>query len=451
MTQTESNSTAAIILAAGKGTRMRSTLPKVLHEVARQPMLAHVMQAAAAAGCDSLTVITGPAMPEVGNCAQAVNPNSRIAIQQEALGTGHAVMAARETLRDHDGNLVVLFGDSPLIQAETISMLIDMLAKDPRCAVAVLGFETSEPGAYGRLVIQNGELARIIEAKDAKPEELAITACNAGIMAIRGNLAWDMLEQIAPHNAQGEYYLTDIIDVARRLGYRCLAMMGPAEEALGVNSRAQLAEIEAIFQNRLRRRALDEGVTMIAPETVFLAADTEFGTDVLIEPNVVFGPNVVVGDGVEIRAFSHLEGAVIGDRALIGPFARLRPGSNIGEECKIGNFVEIKKAQIERDVKISHLSYIGDAHVGENSNIGAGTITCNYDGYKKYHTEIGQDVFIGSNSALVAPIVIGSGAYVGAGSVVTENVAPDSLAVARSRQSFKSEWAKNFRARMEKK
>ncbi len=445
----ESNATAAIILAAGKGTRMRSSTPKILHEIARRPMLGHVMRAARAAGCSPLAVVTGADMPAVGDYARSVQPGCLLAQQTQPLGTAHAVLAAREALRDHSGNLVVLFGDSPLIQPDTIARLMSTLSKDPHCAAAVLGFEAAAPGGYGRLVMTDGVLQRIVEAKDATDAERAITTCNAGIMALRGNLVWEMLEQIAPHNTQGEYYLTDIIAPAKALGYQCRVVMGDAGEALGVNSRAQLAEVEAVCQQRLREQAMAAGVTLIAPETVYLAADTELGEDVTIEPHVIFGPRVAVADGAVIRSFSHIEGAVIGHRAVIGPFARLRPGSNIGDDSKIGNFVEIKKAQIEADVKISHLSYIGDAHVGEGSNIGAGTITCNYDGYQKYHTEIGAEVFIGSNTALVAPVVVGAGAYVGAGSVVTDDVAPDALAIARSRQSYKAEWAKNFRGRME--
>lgn len=446
----ESNGTAAIILAAGKGTRMKSDLPKVMHQIACQPMLGHVMKAAADAGCAPLVIVTAPDMDDVADYAKTVDDACLIAIQNEQLGTGHAVLNAKDELCEHDGNVIVLFGDSPLITADTINHMEMALSKDPRCAVVVLGFTCDVPPAYGRLVMnEKREVLRIVEARDASPEELAITWYNAGVMAIRGSLVWSLLESIGCENAQGEYYLTDIIEIARSMGYGCKMVQGTPEEALGVNSRTQLAHVEHILQTRLRNAAMESGVTMIAPETVFMAADTEFGYDVTIQPHVFFGPAVVVGDGAEIRAFSHIEGTVIGDYAMVGPYARIRPGTNIGTECKIGNFVELKKATIEHGAKISHLSYIGDANVGEEANIGAGTITCNYDGYKKYHTEIGRDVFIGSNSALVAPVVIGAGAYVGAGSVVTEDVPADSLAVARARQSGKEDWAKDFRARME--
>ena len=446
----ESNATAAIILAAGKGTRMKSDMPKVLHAIASQPMLGHVMKAAADAGCAPLLVVTAPDMDEVIDYAKTVDEECLIAIQSEQLGTGHAVLSAKDELQDCEQNLIVLFGDSPLITPETINRMEMALSKDSRLAVVVLGFTCDEPPAYGRLIMNDKqEVMRIVEARDATLEELAITWYNAGVMAIRGSLAWSLLESIDCNNAQGEYYLTEIIEIARSMGYNCKMVEGTAEEALGVNSREQLADVERIMQHRLRAAAMEGGVTMTDPETVYLAADTEFGYDVTIEPHVVFGPAVVVGDGAEIRAFSHIEGAVIGDYAMVGPFARIRPGTNIGTECKIGNFVELKKANVEHGAKISHLSYIGDANVGEEANIGAGTITCNYDGYKKYHTEIGRDVFIGSNSALVAPVVIGAGAYVGAGSVVTEDVPADSLAVARARQSEKVDWAKDFRARME--
>lgn len=448
MTEHNHAGAAAIILAAGRGTRMRSDTPKVLHRIASAPMLAHVMHAASDAGCEPLVVVSAPDMPEVAATAQHVNPDCRIAIQHKQQGTAHAVLAAKMSLADHMGNVLVLFGDSPLMTSDTFARMQEMLSRNPSLAVVVLGFYTDFPPAYGRLILDDhGALQRIVEAKDATPDELEIGWCNSGVMAIRGSLVWDFLEQIGNDNAQGEYYLTDVVAVARKLGYSCAVCEGDADEVLGVNSRAQLADAEAILQDRLRTRAMEQGATLVAPETVYFAADTELGRDVLIEPNVFFGPNVTVGDNVHIKAFSHIEGAVIGNGASVGPFARLRPGSGIGEDVKIGNFVEIKKAQIEKGAKISHLSYIGDAHVGEEANIGAGTITCNYDGYKKYHTEIGREVFIGSNSALVAPVVIGAGAYVGAGSVVTDNVEADALALSRTRQTQKDEWAKNFRKR----
>lgn len=446
----ESNPTTAIILAAGKGTRMQSDMPKVLHKVARKPMLGHVMAAASAAGCSPLLVVTAPDMKEVADYAKTQDETCQIAIQREQLGTGHAVLAAQEIAAKNDHNLLILFGDSPLVLPETLERLQREISKNPKVGVAVLGFETPPNNAYGRLVINDtNELDAIVEVRDATPEQKQIRWCNSGVMAIRGGVGWEMLERISNENHQGEFYLTDIIAIARSMGFVCRMVEGSSAEAIGVNSRADQAAAEAAMQQRLRAKAMAQGVSMIAPETVFLCADTEFGYDVSIEPNVIIGEQVVIGDGVEIRAFSHIEGAVIGDYSMVGPFARIRPGTNIGVDCKIGNFVELKKAEIEHGAKISHLSYIGDAHVGENANIGAGTITCNYDGYKKYHTEIGRDVFIGSNSALVAPVVVGDGAYVGAGSVVTQDVSANSLAVARSRQSQKDEWATDFRKRME--
>jgi bifunctional UDP-N-acetylglucosamine pyrophosphorylase/glucosamine-1-phosphate N-acetyltransferase len=440
---------AAVILAAGKGTRMKSALPKVLHKVAGRPMLGHVMEAAMAASCEPLVVVTAPDMPEVA--AYAKKRTCLIAHQEEQLGTGHAVQMAQDALADFEGHVVVLFGDSPLILPETIEKLCETLNRDAQTAVAVFGFDVENPPAYGRLITSGAdELERIVESKDASAEELAVTLCNSGVMAIRGSLVWNLLAAIDNRNAQEEYYLTDIIAAARKEGYRCKVVMGDETEALGVNSRKQLSEVETLMQTRLRDAAMEAGVTMTDPASTFLCADTVLGQDVILQPGVFIGPDVTIGDGVEIKAYSHLEGCVIGDKAIIGPYARIRPGSNIGEECKIGNFVELKKAELESGVKVSHLSYIGDAHVGEETNIGAGTITCNYDGYNKHHTEIGKDVFIGSNSALVAPVVIGSGAFVGAGSVVTENVAADGLAIARSRQEVKAGWGQSFRERMEK-
>lgn len=443
------NQTAAIILAAGKGTRMKSALPKVLHAIAGKPMLAHVMDAATKAGCDPLVVVTAPGMRDVVEVAEQNATNCQIAIQAEQRGTGDAVLAAKDVLKDEQ-NVLVLFGDSPLMLPETFERMMRRLSDAPRLGVVILGFDGGDnPPPYGRLV-QNadGYVERIVEAKDASAAELAIRWLNSGVMAIRGNLIWEALEQIGDDNAQGEFYLTDIVEIITKMGYLCAMEEGDEREVLGVNSRADLAEAEAIMQKRLRKKALKHGATLIDPDTVYFSADTQLGHDVIVQPNVFFGPEVTVGNGVEIRAFSHLEGCVIGDNAMIGPYARLRPGTNVGEDCRIGNFVEIKKAQLEEGAKVSHLSYIGDAHVGAHANIGAGTITCNYDGYNKHHTEIGADAFIGSNSALVAPVVIGRGAMVGAGSVVTENVHNDALALSRGRQSEKENWAKNFRDKM---
>lgn len=444
---TESNHPAAIILAAGKGTRMRSATAKVLHHVAGRPMLAHVMQAAREAGCETLCVVCAPDMPEVEACARRVDAQVRIAHQAQQCGTAHAVLSAREALQAHEGDVVVLFGDSPLITPATIRTMLSALHEDPALAVVVFGFYSDDPPAYGRLMMdENGQLTNIVEAKDATPEQLAVGWCNSGVMALRGGpLLWELLARIGDDNAQGEYYLTDIIAAARRAGYRCRVVEGDETEALGVNTRAQLAGVEARMQQRLRSSAMEAGVSMIAPDTVFLSADTSFGRDVSIEPHVVFGPGVTVGDAVQIRAFSHIEGATIGESASIGPFARLRPGSEIGPACRIGNFVELKMARLEAGAKVSHLSYIGDAKIGAQANIGAGTITCNYDGYRKHHTEIGARVFVGSNTALVAPVRIGAGAMIGAGSVITQDVAGNALSLARARQVDKEEWAVNFR------
>ncbi len=448
---TEHKQNTAIILAAGKGTRMKSNTPKVLRKVANMPMLAHVMDAAKAAGCSRQVVVTSPAMPEVEAFTTAHNADAQIAHQTEQLGTGHAVLAAKDALAELSDNVVVLYGDSPLITAQTIDAMQTQLAQDDKLAIVVLGFNVANPPAYGRLILGEGnELLEIVEAKDATPEQLAITWCNAGVMAIRGALLWEMLSHLKDDNAQSEYYLTDLIAIARHMGYSCAMAEGSETEALGVNSRAQLAQVEALMQTRLREHAMAEGVTMIDPASVFLSADTQFGKDVVLQPNIFFGTKVRVADNVEIRANSHIEGTDIGKNAVIGPFARLRPGTNIGVDCKIGNFVEIKKADVCLGAKISHLSYIRDAQVGENANIGAGTITCNYDGYQKYQITIGKDVFVGSNSALVAPVNIGAGAIIGAGSTITKDVTEDALALARARQTLKKGWAKLFRQKAQK-
>lgn len=443
--------TAAIILAAGKGTRMKSDLPKVMHPIAGQPMVAHVLRTAEAAGLSPLTLVIAPGMHTVGSVAHTFDETVKIATQHEQLGTANAVLSAKEALANFEGNLVVLYADTPLITPETITRLNEALVQDARCAVAVLGFTPANPGEYGRLVVEKGQLVRIVENKDANPAEKQITLCNSGVMALRGSVAWALLEQIDNTNAKGEYYLTDVVALARKAGYTACAIEGDEIEVLGVNSRVELAAIETLFQQRRRTALMASGVTMIDPATVYLSADTEIAPDVLIEPNVFFGPGVVIGTGAHIKAFSHIEGSVIGEGAVVGPFARLRPGTNLGEKVKVGNFVEIKKSEIEAGAKINHLSYIGDASVGEGANIGAGTITCNYDGYHKYRTQIGRDVFVGSNSALVAPVTIGDGAMIAAGSVITEDIAPDALALARTRQEQKNAWAKDFREKNKKK
>ena len=439
--------TAAIILAAGKGTRMKSRLPKVLHKVAGLPMVGHSVTQALKAGCAPIAVVTAPGMDDVAKTVRNIGGEIDIATQKEQLGTAHAVLAARHVLGELEGNLLVLYGDTPLLTADTITRILAALEEDTSCAVAVLGFIPDDPGAYGRLVLgDDGSLARIVEAKDASDEELAIELCNSGVIALRGKTAWELLKQIDNKNAKGEYYLTDVVALARKAGYRAVAVEADPDEVLGVNSRNELAVAEAIFQYRARQAHMEAGVTLIDPDSTFFSTDTQIAPDVLIEPNVYFGPGVSIASGAHIKAFSHIEGATIGANTVVGPFARLRPGTVLGDEVKVGNFVEIKQSDIAAGAKISHLSYIGDATVGAEANIGAGTITCNYDGYHKHRTVIGREVFIGSNTALVAPVIIGDGAMVAAGSTITEDVAPDALALARTRQSEKADHAKQFRA-----
>lgn len=443
--------TAAIILAAGKGTRMKSELPKVMHKIAGRAMVGHVMHTALDAGLTNLTLVVAPGMHEVRSYASSVDETANFAVQEQQLGTGHAVLCAKEALKKFDGNLIVLYGDTPLITSETLNHLLEALTQDARCAVAVLGFTPNDPAEYGRLVLaQDGTLERIVEARDASDAERHISLCNSGVIALRGNVAWGLLESIGNDNKKGEYYLTDVVGIARAEGFTARVVEGHVAEVLGVNSRVELAQAEASIQEKLRTQHMINGVTLRSPETVYFSADTRIGTDVIIEPHVVFGTDVVIGDGVTIKAYSHIEGTVIGNNAMVGPFARLRPGTNLGEDVKIGNFVEIKKSEIEAGAKISHLSYIGDASVGEEANIGAGTITCNYDGYQKYRTIIGRDTFIGSNTALVAPVKVGDGAIIAAGSVITEDISADALAVARTRQEQKQDWAKGFRDKQKK-
>ena len=443
---THTTPTAAVILAAGKGTRMKSQLPKVLHKVAGLPMVGHSVKQALAAGCAPIAVVTGPGMESVAEVARSIGGEIDVATQKEQLGTAHAVLAARSALGEIEGNLLVLYGDTPLLTVETIQSILSALDEDKQCAVAVLGFIPDEPGSYGRLVLaEDGSLERIVEAKDATEDELMIELCNSGVVAVRGILAWDLLKQVKNDNAKGEYYLTDVVALARAAGHRAVVVEAEADEVLGVNARGELAMAEAIFQFRARQRFMEAGVTLIDPDSVFFAADTVIAPDVLIEPNVFFGPGVNIASGAHIKAFSHIEGAVIGENCTVGPFARLRPGAVLGADVKIGNFVEIKQSDIADGAKISHLSYVGDASVGAGANLGAGTITCNYDGYDKHRTTIGRDVFIGSNSALVAPVAIGDGAMVAAGSTITDDVTADALALARSRQEERVNWASEFR------
>lgn len=441
MTKTPSSSLACIILAAGQGTRMRSALPKVMHPVAGAPMITHVLAAAAELLPEQMVVVVAPAMEAV---EKAVAPN-KCAIQQKPLGTGDAVKAAKAALGSFKGDIIVLFGDAPLVTAEALRGL-QKKCEETGAAIVVAGFTPADPAAYGRLVIDKaGHLVAIVEAADATPEQRAIKLCNGGIMLFAGGKLWPLLDQLRDDNAKREFYLTDCVKLARAAGGTCAVAEMPADEVLGVNTRVELAEAENLMQQRLRTRAMLAGATMIDPSSVFLSADTKLGRDVVIGPNVVIGSGVEIGNNVEIRAFSHIEQTKINDGALIGPYARLRPGTVVGSAAHIGNFVELKNTEVGKGAKINHLSYIGDASVGDRANVGAGTITCNYDGFRKHHTHIGAEAFIGSNSALVAPVSIGDGAYVGAGSVITTEVPANTLAIARGRQSVIDDWAKRFR------
>ena len=433
----------AIVLAAGEGTRMRSSTPKVLHTVGNRTLLEHVLSTAMAAGGAELAVVLGPDHDAVASEAKRVAPQVEIYKQTERLGTAHAVLSAREAMAARPNDVLVMFGDTPLIQVDTLARLRAALADG--AAVAVLGFTPSDPTGYGRLITDKTGLAAIREHKDASETERAIGFCNGGLMALAGEHALDILTRIGNSNANREYYLTDAVAIARDMGLKAVAIETSEDDVRGINTKAQLADAEAVLQQRLRGAAMEAGVTMVAPETVFLSSDTTFGKDVTIEPNVVFGPGVTVADGALIRSFSHLEGARVGKGARIGPFARLRPGADLGADVHIGNFVEVKAATIEAGAKANHLAYIGDARVGAGSNIGAGTITCNYDGFGKHRTDIGSHAFIGTNSSLVAPVKIGDGAYIGSGSVITKDVPADALALGRGQQTIKEGWAKRLR------
>ncbi|HVA14622.1 MAG TPA: bifunctional UDP-N-acetylglucosamine diphosphorylase/glucosamine-1-phosphate N-acetyltransferase GlmU [Stellaceae bacterium] len=437
-------SLAVLILAAGQGTRMKSARPKVLHAIAQRPMVAHALAAAQALKPERVIAVVGPGMADV---AAAAAPAETV-VQALQRGTGDAVAAARGALDGFAGEVLVLYGDTPLVLPETLERL---LAERQRmsAAVAVIGMRPAEPGAYGRLVLgADGSLEAIVEAKDATPAQREIRLCNSGVMAIDGSRLWTLIDALGNGNgnAHREYYLTDIVGIARARGMRCAAIEAPAEEMMGVNSRAELAEAEALMQRRLRAAAMAAGVTFTAPETVFLCADTRLGRDCVIGPFVVFGPEVTVGDGVEIPAFCHIAGAEIGDHAIVGPFARLRPGAELAAHVHIGNFVEVKNSTLASGVKANHLAYLGDASIGAGTNIGAGTITCNYDGIDKHRTEIGKDVFVGTNASLVAPVAIGDGAMIAAGSVITEDVPADALALGRGRQVVKEGRATAWRS-----
>lgn len=436
-------SSLTVVLAAGEGTRMRSSLPKVLHPVAGQPLIAHVLEAAPKGPGASLAVVVGPDHRAVADEVARVRADADTFIQRERLGTAHAVLAAREAIARGADDLLVAFGDTPLISAATFERLRAPLKNG--AALAVLGFRAADPTGYGRLLIEGDRLVAIREHADASPEERKITLCNAGVMAFDGRRALDIIDRIGNANSKREYYLVDAVAIVRELGLEAVVIETSEDEVRGINTKAQLAEAEAVMQARLRKAALEAGVTLIAPETIYLAADTTFGNDVTIEPFVVIGPGVSIGDGAVIHSFSHIVQAAIGKKTSVGPYARLRPGTSLGDGARIGNFVETKAAILEAGVKVNHLSYVGDAHVGANSNLGAGTITCNYDGFSKHKTTIGEGAFIGTNSSLVAPVKIGNGAYVGSGSVITKDVPDDAMAVERSPQNNREGGAKRYR------
>jgi len=436
---------AAIVLAAGLGTRMKSATPKVLHRVAGKPMIGHILTALDGFDADRTIVVVSPGMPQV---AEFVAP--AVTVEQDPpLGTGHAVMAARDALSGFEGDVLVLFGDTPLLTGETMRAMVEARRGPDNPAVVVLGFRPDDPSEYGRLVQGgDGSLEQIVEARDATEPQRAIPLCNAGIMAIDGARLVDLLDAIGNDNAKNEYYLTDIVAIARARGWNCSVVeTDDPDEVMGVNSRAGLAEAEAAMQKRLRAHWMAEGVTLTDPETVWFSTDTVLGRDVTVGQNVVFGPGVTIGDNVDIRPFCHVEGATVEDDAIIGPYARLRPGADIGREVHIGNFVEVKEARLDEGAKANHLSYIGDSFVGAGANIGAGTITCNYDGFLKSRTEIGAGAFIGSNTALVAPVRVGNGAITGAGSTITTDVEENALAVTRGPQKDLAGWALKYRVR----
>ncbi len=432
-----------VVLAAGEGTRMKSALPKVLHPVAGQPLLAHVLEAAPHGAGTALAVVVGPDHAAVEAEVRRLRPDAKTFVQQERLGTAHAVLAARRAIADGADDLLIAFGDTPLISAETFARMRAPLADG--AALAVLGFRAADPTGYGRLLLDGEHLVAIREHADASPAERKVTLCNAGVMAFDGRKALQILDRIGNSNSKGEFYLVDAVSIVRDMGLEAVVIETSEDEVRGINTKAQLAEAEAVMQARLRKAALDAGVTLIAPETVFLAADTKFGRDVTIEPFVVIGPGVSIGDGTVIHSFSHIVQSSIGKKAQLGPYARLRPGNTLADNTKIGNFVEMKATTLEAGVKVNHLSYVGDAHVGAASNIGAGTITCNYDGFAKHKTTIGAGAFIGTNSSLVAPVKIGAGAYIGSGSVITKDVPDNAMAVERSPQTIREGGATRYR------
>ncbi len=434
---------ACIVLAAGMGTRMRSSLPKVLHKAAGRSLVGHVITAANELGAARIVVVVGDSAEAIQQEANRFAPHAGFVVQSPACGTADAVSKALSALDGFVGTVLVLFGADPLMTQQTLEKMTALIAGGSR--LGVLGFNAENPSGYGRLLTgESNKVTAIREHADATDEERAITLCNSGIMAFDANLLRELLPKIGNDNAKGEYYLTDIVGLANSAGEHVALVTCPQQETLGVNTRAELALVETEFQRRYREKAMAEGATLIAPETVFLSADSKIGTDVIIEPNVVIGQGVSIGSGSTIRSFCHIENAQIGECVELGPYARIRPGTQLAQNVKIGNFVEVKNANIEQGAKVNHLSYVGDARVGEKANVGAGTITCNYDGFFKHHTDIGAAAFIGSNSALVAPVKVGDGAYVGTGSVITKDVGAGDLALGRSRQEAREGWATRY-------
>jgi bifunctional UDP-N-acetylglucosamine pyrophosphorylase/glucosamine-1-phosphate N-acetyltransferase len=437
---------AAVILAAGQGTRMKSPRPKVLHAVGGRTLVDHAIDAAQTLGCERIVVVVGAHSPQVGEHVKARLGADAVAVQDPPLGTGHAVLAAREALAAFEGDVVVTFADVPLLGARQVAPLFEL--RDHGASVAVLGFEAKDPTGYGRLIMApNGVLLRIVEEKEADVNQRQVRHCNSGVLAADCKLLFDLLAEVKNENAKGEYYLTDVVGLAHGRGLATKVAFAAEEAMMGINSQSQLAAAEAVWQARKRAELMDGGVAMSAPETVMLSFDTEAAGGSVIDPYVVIAPGVTIAAGAHIRSFSHLEGAIVREGAIVGPHARLRPGADIGEDAHIGNFVEVKKVVIGKGAKANHLAYLGDGSVGAGANIGAGTIFCNYDGFFKYDTHVGEGAFIGSNSALVAPVTIGAGAYTGSGSVITKDVAENALALGRARQAEdKPGWATEFRA-----
>ncbi|WP_428525426.1 bifunctional UDP-N-acetylglucosamine diphosphorylase/glucosamine-1-phosphate N-acetyltransferase GlmU [Roseibium sp.] len=438
----------SVVLAAGLGTRMKSDLPKVMHPVGGLPIVGHVLKVLSQTGSSRLSVVTGPDMPELEKLVGNLAPEARCFVQTDRLGTAHAALAASTALEEAADDVLVLLGDAPLVTSETINNVRQSLSEG--ADLVVVGFEAENPFGYGRMLMNDGRLLAIREEKDASEEERKITFCNSGIMGFSGRHALELMRTIGNDNAKGEFYLTDAVEVANARGLKVVAVAGTEAETQGINTRSQLAACEADFQARKRAEVLESGVTLLAPETVFLSHDTIIEPDVIVEQNVVFGPGVTVRSGAQIRAFSHLEGADVGSGAVVGPYARLRPGTVLGKDVRVGNFVEAKNAKFGDGAKANHLSYVGDASIGAATNIGAGTITCNYDGFLKHRTEIGVGSFVGSNSTLVAPVTLGDGAFVAAGSVITKDVGADAMAFGRTRQQSKDGMAKVLRDKLKK-